>query len=73
MFWLSLSQAASESYIRWLNIDLSFHDINKELADLSSTYGPPSEFFCSARREDELAGGVGLGMHEPTVCEMKSL
>jgi carbonic anhydrase len=36
-----------KDYIRWLNIDLSFQDIDKELSDLSSTYGPPNGLFCS--------------------------
>ena len=62
-----------KDYIRWLNIDLSFQDIDKELSDLSSTYGPPNGLFLLTWHEDELAGGVGLRMLEPTVCEMKRL
>ncbi len=62
-----------KEYIRWLNIDLSFQDIDKELSDLSSIYGPPNGLFLLAWHEDELAGGVGLRMLEPTVCEMKRL
>lgn len=62
-----------KDYIRWLNIDLSFQDIDKELSDLSSMYGPPNGLYLLAWHEDELAGGVGLRMLEPTVCEMKRL
>jgi putative acetyltransferase len=62
-----------KDYIRWLNIDLSFLDIDKELSDLSSMYGPPKGLFLLAWHEDELAGCVGLRMLEPPVCEMKRL
>ena len=60
-------------YIRWLNIDLSFQDIDKELSGLSSMYGPPNGLFLLAWQGGELADGVGLRMLEPAVCEMKRL
>lgn len=60
-------------YIRWLNIDLSFQDIDKELSDLSTMYGPPDGLFLLAWHENKVVSGVGLRMLEPTVCEMKRL
>jgi putative acetyltransferase len=40
-----------KDYIRWLNIDLSFQDIDKELSDLSSMYGHPKGLFLLAWQE----------------------
>ena len=62
-----------KDYIRWLNIDLSFQAVDKELSDLSSMYGPPNGIFLLAWYEDKLAGGVGLRALAPGVCEMKRL
>ncbi|HTG80889.1 MAG TPA: hypothetical protein VL949_03040 [Geobacteraceae bacterium] len=62
-----------KDYIRWLNIDLSFQAVDKELSDLSSMYGPPDGIFLLAWHEDKLAGGVGLRAFAPGVCEMKRL
>jgi len=36
-------------------------------------FGPPNGLFLLAWHEDELAGGAGLRMIEPAVCEMKRL
>jgi ribosomal protein S18 acetylase RimI-like enzyme len=63
----------TKDYIRWLNMDLSFQDIDKELLDFPSIYGPPNGLFLLAWHGGELAGGVGLRMLEPKVCEMKRL
>ena len=60
-------------YIAWLNMDLSFQDIDKELTGFSSMYGPPNGLFLLAMFEGGLAGGVGLRMLTTKVCEMKCL
>ena len=60
-------------YIRWLNMDLSFQNIDQELSDLSSMYGPPNGLFLLAWHNGELAGGVGLRKLNDKVCEMKRL
>lgn len=62
-----------KDYILWLDMDLSFQDIDKELADLASMYGPPNGLFLLAWCENVIAGGVGLRILEPSVCEMKRL
>ncbi len=69
----SFAMQITKDYIRWLNMDLSFQDIDKELSDFPSMYGPPSGLFLLAWHWGELAGGVGLRMLEPKVCEMKRL
>jgi len=63
----------TKDYIRWLNMDLSFQDIDNELSNFPSMYGPPNGLFLLAWHRDELAGGVGLRMIEHKVCEMKRL
>ena len=69
----SFARQLVDDYIRWLDMDLSFQDIGKELSDLPAMYGPPSGLFLLAWEGDGLAGGVALRMLEPSVCEMKRL
>jgi GNAT superfamily N-acetyltransferase len=63
----------TKDYIHWLNMDLSFQDIDKELSNFPSMYGPPNGLFLLAWHRGNLAGGVGLRMLEYKVCEMKRL
>lgn len=69
----SYAMQITNGYITWLNMDLSFQNIDKELSDFPSIYGPPNGFFLLAWHEGELAGGVGLRLLERKVCEMKRL
>jgi GNAT superfamily N-acetyltransferase len=63
----------TKDYISWLNMDLSFQGIDKELSNFPSMYGPPNGAFLLVWHRGELAGGVGLRVLEPKVCEMKRL
>ena len=63
----------TKDYIDWLNMDLAFQAIDEELLSFSFMYGPPHGVFLLARRGNELAGGVGLRILTPEVCEMKRL
>lgn len=63
----------TKEYIRWLDMDLAFQNIEAELAHFASMYGPPDGLFLLARRGGELAGGVGLRRFETHICEMKRL
>jgi putative acetyltransferase len=69
----SLAVQTTKDYIGWLNMDLSFQDIDKELSNFPSMYGPPNGLFLLAWHRGKLAGGVGLRMLEPKICEMKRL
>jgi GNAT superfamily N-acetyltransferase len=69
----SSAMKITKDYIRWLNMDLSFQDIDKELASFPSMYGPPNGLFLLAWHKGELGGGVGLRPIEAGVCEMKRL
>lgn len=63
----------TRDYLDWLNIDLSFQNIEREFADFAQVYGPPGGAYWLAFAEDELAGGVGLRPLEKGICEMKRL
>lgn len=69
----SLALQLTRDYLAWLKLDLSFQDIDTELANLPAMYGLPKGCFFLARQNGEVAGGVGLRMLEPEVCEMKRL
>lgn len=44
----SAAIALTRDYIRWLDIDLSFQDIESELANFSAVYGLPQGLFSLA-------------------------
>ncbi len=69
----SFAMQITRDYIRWLNMDLSFQNIDRELSDFSSIYGPPNGLFFLAWHNGELAGGVGLRKFDAKVCEVKRL
>jgi len=69
----SLAVQVTEDYIRWIKMDLSFQEIDKELSEFSSMYGPPNGLFLLAWYGSELADGIGLRSLELKVCEMKRL
>jgi putative acetyltransferase len=62
-----------EEYVRGLGVDLSFQEIDTELADLGAMYGPPRGRILLAHVSDEAAGCVALRALEPGTCEMKRL
>lgn len=63
----------TRDYLQWIDLDLSFQNTEKELAEFASMYGPPSGLFLLAHSQGRLAGGVGLRKLEVGVCEMKRL
>ena len=69
----SLALKITKDYIEWLDLDLSFQDVDDELTSFSSVYAPPSGLFLIAREAGELAGGIGLRLFAPKICEMKRL
>jgi ribosomal protein S18 acetylase RimI-like enzyme len=62
-----------EEYVRALGVDLGFQEIERELADLPGTYGPPGGVILLARVSGEIAGCVALRALEEDACEMKRL
>ena len=54
-----------EEYVRGLGVDLSFQEIDTELADLGAMYGPPRGRILLAHVSGEAAGCVALRALEP--------
>lgn len=62
-----------ERYVRSLGIDLSFQEIESELADFPSKYSEPQGTFLLAKDGDDIVGCVGLKKLDDEACEMKRL
>jgi N-acetylglutamate synthase-like GNAT family acetyltransferase len=60
-------------YIKWLNMDLSFQNIDKELKDFPQKYKEPDGIFIIAKENDNVVGCVGIKKLEEEICEMKRL
>lgn len=60
-------------YLAWLNIDLSFQNIEEELAGFPGKYKEPDGIFFTARLNNEIAGCIGLRKIDGETCEMKRL
>ena len=60
-------------YMRWLNIDLCFQDIDDELANFPKKYSPPEGEFIIAKNNNKVIGIVGIKNLENNICEMKRL
>ena len=69
----SRAKQITRAYMDWLDMDLSFQDTDKEMAEFAHMYGPPQGLFILAFDEALLAGGVGLREFAPGVSEMKRL
>jgi GNAT superfamily N-acetyltransferase len=65
--------ALTREYIDWLGLDLSFQDIDRELAGFAAMYSPPRGCFLLARVGAAVAGGAGLRLFAEGICEMKRL
>ena len=61
-------------YTEWLDRDLSFQNLDKELADISEKYTAPNGELLVAIDDDNVALGiVAYYQHSDTRCEMKRL
>jgi ribosomal protein S18 acetylase RimI-like enzyme len=60
-------------YVSSLAEDISFQNVDEELAGLPGKYARPGGVVLIARDGDEAAGAIAYRMVEPGVCEMKRL
>jgi putative acetyltransferase len=60
-------------YVASLAEDISFQDVDDELASLPGKYARPGGVVLIARDGNEAAGAIAYRMAEPGVCEMKRL
>ena len=66
-------KAVIQQYLIWLGIDLSFQNIEEELADFPGKYREPEGVFLVAKDGDRVVGCVGLRRISQQICEMKRL
>jgi putative acetyltransferase len=60
-------------YVASLAQDISFQNVDDELASLPGKYARPTGVVLIARDGNEAAGAIACRMVEPGVCEMKRL
>jgi ribosomal protein S18 acetylase RimI-like enzyme len=60
-------------YIKWLDMDLSFQNINEELNDFPKKYEEPDGAFIIAKENNNIIGCVGMKKMDKKICEMKRL
>jgi ribosomal protein S18 acetylase RimI-like enzyme len=69
----ALVEALFREYVASLAEDISFQNVDDELACLPGKYARPTGVILIAREGDDAAGAVAYRMIEPGVCEMKRL
>ena len=60
-------------YIKWLNTDLCFQNIDDELNYFPDKYKEPEGTFIIAKENNQIVGIIGLKKLENKICEMKRL
>jgi N-acetylglutamate synthase-like GNAT family acetyltransferase len=60
-------------YIKWINQDLSFQDIDDELENFPNKYEEPLGAFIIAKENENVIGCVGLRNLDNKICEIKRL
>jgi carbonic anhydrase len=60
-------------YVRWLGIDLSFQNFDKEMDTLPATYGNPDGGLFIALRNEKPVGVAGIKRFNERECEVKRM
>jgi ribosomal protein S18 acetylase RimI-like enzyme len=60
-------------YIKWLNEDLAYQNIDEELINFPKKYEEPDGIFIIAKDNVNVVGCVGLRKLDESTCEMKRL
>ena len=66
-------EALFRDYVASLAEDISFQNVDDELASLPGKYARPTGVVLIARDGEKAAGAIAYRMVEPGVCEMKRL
>ena len=66
-------EALFREYVASLAEDISFQNVDDELAALPGKYARPTGVVLIARDGEEVAGAIAYRMVEPGICEMKRL
>jgi ribosomal protein S18 acetylase RimI-like enzyme len=66
-------EALFREYVASLSEDISFQNVEEELANLPGKYARPTGAVLIARDGAQIAGAIACRMVEPGVCEMKRL
>jgi len=69
----AIVEALFREYVASLAEDISFQNVDDELAGLPGKYARPGGVVLIARDGDGAAGAIAYRMVEPGVCEMKRL
>jgi len=67
------AEALFREYVGTLAEDISFQNVDDELAGLPGKYARPTGVVLIAHEAEQAAGAVAYRMVEPGVCEMKRL
>ena len=68
-----VAKAITKDYMKWLGMDLSFQNTEKEFEGFQTMYGAPQGCFIYATVNGEVAGGVATRKLDTDICEMKRL
>ena len=60
-------------YVKWLGIDLSFQNFDKEINTLEETYSNPNGGLCVALRNEKAIGVAGIKRFSDKECELKRM
>ena len=66
-------RALIEEYCRWIDLDLTFQEIEAELDGLPGDYAPPRGILLVGFIDDRLEGIVACRQWSAEICEMKRL
>jgi ribosomal protein S18 acetylase RimI-like enzyme len=66
-------RALIEEYSRWIDLDLTFQEIDAELDGLPGDYAPPTGLLLVGFVDDRLEGLVACRQWSADICEMKRL
>lgn len=64
---------AVETYLAWLDVDLSHRGLDEEMANFDARFTLPSGLFFLAERGSDIAGCVGFVRHPGNRAEVKRL